>query len=61
MFYETGALTDKILYEDLCSRYDIFGRKINNFRQSVVSSFLSPDDSNQQNKSATQTNSEEDE
>ena len=61
MLYETGALTDKILYEDLCKRYDILGRKINNFRQSVISNFLAPDDLNQQNKSAAQINSEDDE
>jgi len=61
MLYETGSLTDKTLYEDLCKRYDILGRKIDNFRQSVIAGFLAPDDSKQQDASETQTNSEDDE
>ena len=36
MLYDTGSLSDKTLYEDLCKRYDILGRKLNNFRQSVI-------------------------
>jgi four helix bundle protein len=36
MLYDTGSLTDKTLYEVLLQRYDILGRKINNFRQSVI-------------------------
>jgi len=31
-----------------CNRYDILGRMINNFRQSVINSHLVADDSNKQ-------------
>lgn len=44
MIYETGSLTDKGLFDDLCRRYDVLGRSINNFRQRVITSFLSPND-----------------
>jgi len=44
MLYETGSLSDKVLFDDLCRRYDMLGRSINNFRQKVITSFLSPDD-----------------
>jgi four helix bundle protein len=47
MIYETGSLTDKVLYEDLHKRYDILGRKINNFRQSVIVGHALNDDSKQ--------------
>jgi four helix bundle protein len=52
MIFDTGSLVDKILYEDLCKRYDILGRKINNFRQSVIIGYLPPDDSGSQDDSA---------
>jgi four helix bundle protein len=47
MIYETGSLTDKVLYEDLHKRYDFLGRKINNFRQSVIVGHALNDDSKQ--------------
>jgi four helix bundle protein len=34
--FETGSLTDSLLFESLRSRLDILGRKINLFRQSVI-------------------------
>jgi four helix bundle protein len=52
MLYDTGSLSDKALYEDLHERYDILGRKINNFRQSVIIGYLPPDDSGRQDDSA---------
>jgi hypothetical protein len=33
------------LYEDLHKRYDILGRKVNNFRQSVIVGHALSDDS----------------
>jgi four helix bundle protein len=42
--YETGSLADKIIYDDLCKRYDILGKSINNFRQSVIVKYLPPKD-----------------
>ncbi|NUO81014.1 four helix bundle protein [candidate division KSB1 bacterium] len=43
MLYETGSLSDKDLFENLRKRYDVLGRSINNFRQRIITSFLSPD------------------
>jgi four helix bundle protein len=42
MLYETGSLTDKELFNDLHSRLNILGRKINNFLQSVQTSHQRP-------------------
>ena len=44
ILYETGSLREKPLYEDLCKRYDILGRMINNFRQAVIFDHLPPKD-----------------
>jgi four helix bundle protein len=53
MIYETGSLTDKTLYEDIHKRYDILGRMINNFRQSVIVGHALSDDSDQQKDAGT--------
>ncbi|MCI0694188.1 four helix bundle protein [candidate division KSB1 bacterium] len=53
MLYDTGSLTDKILYEDLHNRYDILGRKVNNFRQSVIVGHSLRDDSEQHEDAET--------
>jgi len=45
MIYDTGSLADKVLYDDLHNRYDILGRKINNFRQSVIIGYALPKNS----------------
>jgi four helix bundle protein len=42
--FETGSLTDKTIFDDLCKRYDILGRKINNFLQKVINEHLAPKD-----------------
>ncbi len=44
IIFETGSLTDKVLYDDLCKRYDILGRKINNFLQRVIAGHFAPKD-----------------
>jgi len=41
---ETGSLTDKTLADDLCKRYDVLGRKINNFRQCLITDHFAPKD-----------------
>lgn len=43
ILYETGSLTDKSLFDDLCKRYDVLGRSINNFRQKIITSYLTPE------------------
>ncbi len=45
MLYDTGSLADKVLYDDLHKRYDILGKKINNFRQSVIIGYALPKNS----------------
>jgi four helix bundle protein len=42
IIFETGSLADKELYDDLCKRYDVLGRKINRFLQSVLVRHLTP-------------------
>jgi hypothetical protein len=49
------------LYEDLHKRYDTLGKMINNFRKSVISGYLPPDDSTQQQDSEAPNDSEDDE
>jgi len=41
---ETGSLKDKAFSDDLCKRYDILGRKLNNFLQTVITDHLAPKD-----------------
>ena len=41
---ETGSLTDKALFDDLCQQYNQLGRKINNFLKAIVSDHLAPKD-----------------
>lgn len=44
IIFETASLTDKAFYDDVCKRYDILGRKINNFLQSVIADHFAPKD-----------------
>jgi four helix bundle protein len=44
MLFDTGSLADKTIYDDLIKRYDILGRKINNFLQGVIAEHLAPKD-----------------
>lgn len=44
ILHKTGSLADKQAFEDLCRRYDVLGRKINNFRQSVITDYFQPKD-----------------
>lgn len=44
MIYNTGSLQDQSLYKELITRYDVLGRKINSFRQTVIANYLSPQD-----------------
>ena len=36
ILYETNSLTDKVLHDELYSAYETLGRKIYNFRDSVI-------------------------
>ncbi|MDZ7360676.1 MAG: four helix bundle protein [candidate division KSB1 bacterium] len=44
MLFDTGSLADKTIYDDLIIRYDMPGRKINNFLQGVIAEHLAPKD-----------------
>ncbi|MGH7453627.1 MAG: four helix bundle protein [bacterium] len=44
ILFETGSLADKTCFDDLRQRYDILGRKINNFLQAVIAEHLAPKD-----------------
>ena len=44
MLHETGSLASKPLFDDLHGRYDVLGRKINSFRQSVITGYFEPKD-----------------
>ena len=39
--YETGSLTDRILYEKLHGRIEILGKKLNNFIRTITSDLTS--------------------
>ncbi len=40
--FETGSLTDRPLFDDLATRLDTLGRKLNKFLQSVEAAHRSP-------------------
>lgn len=44
MIYDTGSFQDQSLYKELITRYDVLGRKINSFRQTVIANYLPPQD-----------------
>lgn len=44
MIYDTGSFQDQSLYKELIARYDILGRKINNFRRTVIADYMPPQD-----------------
>ncbi len=44
IIFATGSLADQTIYNDLHHRYDILGRKINNFLQTVIAEHLAPKD-----------------
>jgi hypothetical protein len=44
MLIETDSLNEKPFSDVLCKRYDLLGRKINNFLQSVIAEQLAPKD-----------------
>jgi four helix bundle protein len=41
---ETGSLSDKILFDDLLSQYNLLGKRINSFLRTVVNDHLAPRD-----------------
>jgi four helix bundle protein len=41
---ETSSLLDKALFDDLLSQYNLLGKKINRFLQTVISDHLAPKD-----------------
>jgi len=49
LIFETGSLTDKVLFDDLSKRYDILGRTTNNFLQSVIVGHMAPPNPNSPN------------
>ncbi len=46
--FETGSLKDASLHEELSKRYDILGKKINNFLKVVIEKHLAPKEVNGQ-------------
>ncbi len=42
LIYETGSLADQTIFNDLAKRYDILGRMINNFLQTVIVEHMAP-------------------
>lgn len=44
MIYDTGSFQDQSLYKELITCYDVLGRKINSFRQTVIANYLPPQD-----------------
>lgn len=44
MIYDTGSFQDQSLYNELITRHDVLGRKINSFRQTAIANYLPPQD-----------------
>lgn len=44
LLFETGSLADKNTFDGLHQRYDLLGKKLNNFRQAVITSYFQPQD-----------------
>ena len=53
LLYETGSLSDHKVYNDLYKYYDLLGKKINRFRQSVITAYWKPKDQSGQRPSRT--------